>query len=120
MHTEPYSADVRREPPLKGKKCAVLLATQALAFLCCCVQETGEFDAFNTIMAILRMRKKYPDAKPEEFFDLDADFRDFVNCKPCESSLHLHHCVAQCEWLWGRRWRGWNGWWGVAHHSVLH
>ena len=48
------------------------------------MQETGEFDAFNTIMAILRMRKKYPDAKPEDFFSLDAEFRDFVDCKPCE------------------------------------
>ncbi|GAX76768.1 hypothetical protein CEUSTIGMA_g4215.t1 [Chlamydomonas eustigma] len=46
------------------------------------MKETGEFDAFNTIMAILRMRRKYPQARPEEFYSLDKEFRDFVDCKP--------------------------------------
>lgn len=44
----------------------------------------GEFDAFQTIMAILRMRKKYPHLKPHEYYDNDEDFRNFVNCKPCK------------------------------------
>ena len=51
--------------------------------------ETGEFDAFNTIMAILRMRRKYPDKKPGEFYSLDEDFRNFVDCKPCELFIEV-------------------------------
>lgn len=42
----------------------------------------GEFDAFNTIMAILRMRKKQPALKPGEYYDADKDFRDFIDCVP--------------------------------------
>ncbi|KAG2482982.1 hypothetical protein HYH03_018108 [Edaphochlamys debaryana] len=44
--------------------------------------ETGEFDAFNTIMAILRMRKKRPDLKPGQYYAEDEEFRNFVDCKP--------------------------------------
>ncbi len=64
--------------------------------------ETGEFDAFNTIMAILRMRKKYPEAKPEEFYDLDQEFRDFTDCKPCESGGGRTWELAQCLKACGR------------------
>jgi len=46
------------------------------------MQETGEFDAFNTIMAILRMRKKYPKLRPQDYYITDAEFRDYVDCKP--------------------------------------
>lgn len=44
--------------------------------------ETGEFDAFNTIIQILRMRLKYPDMEPEDYYHHDAQFRDFVDCVP--------------------------------------
>ena len=55
--------------------------------------ETGEFDAFATIMAILRMRRKYPDSKPEEYYDLDEGFRDFVDCKPGAAAQACVHAV---------------------------
>jgi len=48
------------------------------------MKETGEFDAFATIMAILRMRTKYPKEKPEKFYELDQEFRDFIDCKRSE------------------------------------
>ena len=64
------------------------------------MKETGEFDAFNTIMAILRMRRAYPGRRPDEFYALDQDFRDFVDCKPCEWLM----------WLGGEGMRGWAGW----------
>lgn len=51
------------------------------------MQETGEFDAFNTIMAILRMRHKHPQAAPDTLYDLDQEFRDFVDCKPYSASV---------------------------------
>jgi hypothetical protein len=35
-------------------------------------------------MAILRMRRRHPKARPEDLYALDEDFRDFVDCKPCE------------------------------------
>eukprot|EP00798_Chlamydomonas_sp_ICE-L_P022481 gene22481-29607_t len=44
--------------------------------------ETGEFDAFHSIMAILRVRKKFPTEHPSKYYDLDKDFRDFTECRP--------------------------------------
>ncbi|KAG2452928.1 hypothetical protein HYH02_002267 [Chlamydomonas schloesseri] len=56
--------------------------------------ETGEFDAFNTIMAILRMRRKRPDLKPEQYYDTDEDFRNFIDCKPYRpSARHTPLCT---------------------------
>eukprot|EP00198_Chlamydomonas_reinhardtii_P010531 XP_001699868.1 predicted protein [Chlamydomonas reinhardtii] len=33
-------------------------------------------------MAILRMRRKRPDLKPEQYYDQDEDFKNFIDCKP--------------------------------------
>lgn len=63
-----------------------------------CRTPVGEFDAFNTIMAILRMRKKFPDAKPQQYFELDQQFRDFVDCKPCECEPHLTRMGVEGMW----------------------
>jgi hypothetical protein len=27
---------------------------------------------------------RYPGEKPEKYYDLDQEFRDFVNCVPCK------------------------------------
>jgi hypothetical protein len=66
----------------------------------------GEFDAFNTIMAILRTRKKFPNLKPTEYYTKDKEFSDFVDCVPgewlCMGSVqqaygHMHGCaVLRC------------------------
>jgi hypothetical protein len=55
----------------------------------CC---PGEFDAFNTIMAILRMRVKYPDLKPQGYYAKDKEFRDFVDCVPGELEQGAGEC----------------------------
>jgi hypothetical protein len=44
----------------------------------------GEFDAFNTIMAILRTRASHPKLDPRRYYDDVPAFRDFIDCKPCE------------------------------------
>eukprot|EP00798_Chlamydomonas_sp_ICE-L_P029686 gene29686-5099_t len=46
------------------------------------MKKTGEFDASATIITILRVRRCYPKAKPAEDYDIDQDFRNFVNCNP--------------------------------------
>eukprot|EP00798_Chlamydomonas_sp_ICE-L_P031280 gene31280-6425_t len=43
--------------------------------------ESGKYDAFETTLQILRMKKKYPKAMPFEFVDLDDDFRAFMDCR---------------------------------------
>ncbi|KAL6761691.1 acetylglucosaminyltransferase [Haematococcus lacustris] len=50
------------------------------------MKETGEFDAFATIMAILRMRTRHPGVDPSTYYQVDPEFRDFVDCKPGPTS----------------------------------
>eukprot|EP00798_Chlamydomonas_sp_ICE-L_P013327 gene13328-19166_t len=42
--------------------------------------ETGAYDAFETILEILRIKILYPDAAPSDYASLDADFNRFMNC----------------------------------------
>ncbi|KAG1671535.1 hypothetical protein FOA52_011255 [Chlamydomonas sp. UWO 241] len=42
--------------------------------------ESGKYDAFETILQILRVKKQYPHAAPFEYTELDADFGRFVRC----------------------------------------
>ncbi|GFR41319.1 hypothetical protein Agub_g2003 [Astrephomene gubernaculifera] len=45
------------------------------------IGEDGRYDAFETIIEILRMRKQYPDLPPEQYMDVDERFRKFTNCE---------------------------------------
>lgn len=44
------------------------------------LSHAGKYDAFETILEILRVQQAHPGAKPEDYTRLDADFRRFVNC----------------------------------------
>lgn len=44
------------------------------------VRVTGKYDAFETVMEILRMKVRYPNALPFEFADLDPEFDTFMRC----------------------------------------
>ncbi|KAG2497997.1 hypothetical protein HYH03_004256 [Edaphochlamys debaryana] len=43
--------------------------------------EDGRYDAFETIIEILRMRLKYPDVPPERYREVDEHFRQFSDCE---------------------------------------
>ncbi|GLI68736.1 hypothetical protein VaNZ11_013227 [Volvox africanus] len=43
--------------------------------------EDGRYDAFETLMEILRLRKEHPDVPPEKYQKVDEQFRKFVNCE---------------------------------------
>jgi len=43
--------------------------------------DDGRYDAFETVMEILRMRLQYPDLPPEKYADSDADFARFMRCE---------------------------------------
>eukprot|EP00798_Chlamydomonas_sp_ICE-L_P028891 gene28891-32083_t len=43
--------------------------------------ESGKFDAFETIMEILRMKSKFPKAMPFEYYDLDPEYVKFMDCQ---------------------------------------
>jgi len=45
------------------------------------MQEDGRYDAFETLMWILRMRLKYPEAPPEQYRQLDREFAHFLECR---------------------------------------
>lgn len=47
-------------------------------------------------MAILRMRRKRPDLKPEQYYDQDEDFKNFIDCKPCERGIARVNNVSVC------------------------
>ncbi|EFJ44782.1 acetylglucosaminyltransferase [Volvox carteri f. nagariensis] len=42
--------------------------------------EDGRYDAFETLMEILRVRKEHPDVPPEKYQKVDQRFRKFINC----------------------------------------
>ncbi|GIL43551.1 hypothetical protein Vafri_1253 [Volvox africanus] len=42
--------------------------------------EDGRYDAFETIIEILRVRKERPDVPPEKYVDVDERFRKFIDC----------------------------------------
>lgn len=44
------------------------------------MRESGAYDAFETLLEILRVRLLHPKAKPEEYAKLDADFAAFERC----------------------------------------
>ncbi|GFR41320.1 hypothetical protein Agub_g2004 [Astrephomene gubernaculifera] len=43
--------------------------------------EDGRYDAFETLMEVLRMRRDYPGVDPSQYTALDKRFADFVNCQ---------------------------------------
>lgn len=43
--------------------------------------EDGRYDAFATLMEILRLRIKYPDAAPQDYLRLDERWRKFAACE---------------------------------------
>ncbi|GIL72456.1 hypothetical protein Vretimale_4167 [Volvox reticuliferus] len=43
--------------------------------------EDGRYDAFETLMEILRVRKAHPDVPPEKYQKVDERFRKFVKCE---------------------------------------
>ena len=49
-------------------------------YLSPCLRVTGKYDAFETVMEILRMKVRYPNALPFEFADLDPEFESFMRC----------------------------------------
>ncbi|KAG1659278.1 hypothetical protein FOA52_008207 [Chlamydomonas sp. UWO 241] len=42
--------------------------------------DDGRYDAFETVMEILRMRLKHPDVPPERYADTDPEFAAFMRC----------------------------------------
>lgn len=65
--------------PRAALRCAALPALAVAV----AVVAAGEFDAFHTIMAILRTRHKAPGLDPSQYYERDEEFRDFIDCKPC-------------------------------------
>ncbi|KAG2448653.1 hypothetical protein HYH02_006010 [Chlamydomonas schloesseri] len=45
------------------------------------IGEDGRYDAFETIIEILRVRKAHPDTPPEQYVEVDERFRKFANCE---------------------------------------
>ncbi|EFJ44863.1 hypothetical protein VOLCADRAFT_118607 [Volvox carteri f. nagariensis] len=43
--------------------------------------EDGRYDAFETLMEVLRMRRDHPSLDPSEYARTDSRFADFINCK---------------------------------------
>lgn len=48
---------------------------------------THRFDAFETVMAILRARLVHPGVKPEDLAKVDTELAAFMRCEPSESLL---------------------------------
>ncbi|GLC58436.1 hypothetical protein PLESTB_001358800 [Pleodorina starrii] len=44
--------------------------------------EDGRYDAFETMLEVLRVRAAHPDAPQHTFRDLDPDFAAFMDCRP--------------------------------------
>eukprot|EP00798_Chlamydomonas_sp_ICE-L_P016629 gene16629-22876_t len=42
--------------------------------------ETGRYDAFETILEVLRAMLDHPGTPPEDLAKVDADFKRFMNC----------------------------------------
>jgi hypothetical protein len=43
--------------------------------------DEGKFDAFETVMEILRMKLLYPDMHPKNYTAKDAAFKRFMRCE---------------------------------------
>ena len=43
--------------------------------------DDGRYDAFETVMEILRVKLKYPELAPEQYADKDEDFKRFMHCE---------------------------------------
>eukprot|EP00798_Chlamydomonas_sp_ICE-L_P024846 gene24846-10500_t len=60
--------------------------------------EDGRYDAYETVMEILRVRLLYPDAKPGEFSKLDKDFAAFMECRLPSASKEPDHLCSLSEY----------------------
>ncbi|KAG2498002.1 hypothetical protein HYH03_004261 [Edaphochlamys debaryana] len=66
--------------------------------------EDGRFDAFETLMEILRMRKQYPGVPPERYMKADSRFADFVTCDQRINGVKVPLCT-QNRLVRGREWK---------------
>ena len=49
--------------------------------------DEGRYDAFETVMEILRMKLQYPDLDPAKYAAKDEAFRRFMHCEEGEWPL---------------------------------
>ncbi len=99
MRWDTFAVDVReRDIPLLHELLGGLRPEQVAGFqanLRCAAQhlfwsslygslfgEDGRYDAFETLMQILRMRVRYPGVAPEEYVFVDRAFAAFMRCQP--------------------------------------
>ena len=47
--------------------------------------EDGRYDAFETLMEVLRMRRDHPGVPPARYAEVDRHFADFMACRPGQS-----------------------------------
>lgn len=43
--------------------------------------DSGEYDAFNTLMAILRAKRRHPDVPSDRLREVDSQLRQFMECR---------------------------------------
>jgi hypothetical protein len=43
--------------------------------------ENGQYDAFETLLEVLRMRRDHPGVPPARYAEVDSQFADFVACR---------------------------------------
>lgn len=57
--------------------------------------DDGKFDAFESILAVLRSITKNPSTPIEKLYDVDAEFRLFMNCGEMDTVLELEDDVKE-------------------------
>ena len=45
------------------------------------IGEDGRYDAFETVLEILRVKRLYPRLSPRKYAEKDDDFNKFMRCK---------------------------------------
>lgn len=64
--------------------------------------DDGRYDAFETVMEILRVKLLYPDLEPGRYVEKDEAFRRFMHCGRDEGARHASLLIESSEIPWFR------------------